>query len=112
MNGNIIVICTTAKCRDKPDTVHFLTINFPELSNNMIAKLISTTNCTVEQIRDGSHHNMKNIIPRDPVLIDLYRQEDLNAEVEKVKVEKEKQERLKNIKIATKDFRVIYFIFC
>lgn len=70
---------------------------FPIFNNYVIAKLVSTTNYTVEQIRDGSHHNMHNIKPQDPVLLGLCSQENLEAEVEKAKVEEEKQRRLKNI---------------
>lgn len=96
--GNILGFASTARRRDKPDAIYYLVKKFPILDNNVIAKLISTTNYTVEQIRDGSHHNMQNIKPQDPVLLGLCSQENLEAEVEKAKVEEEKQERLKNIK--------------
>ncbi|WP_425386058.1 cell cycle transcriptional regulator TrcR [Wolbachia endosymbiont (group A) of Barypeithes pellucidus] len=96
--GNILGFASTARRRDKPDAIYYLVKKFPILDNNVIAKLISTTNYTVEQIRDGSHHNMQNIKPQDPLLLGLCSQENLEAEVEKAKVEEEKQERLKNIK--------------
>ncbi|WP_250294952.1 cell cycle transcriptional regulator TrcR [Wolbachia endosymbiont of Oedothorax gibbosus] len=96
--GNILGFASTARRRDKPDAIYYLVKKFPILDNNVIAKLISTTNYTVEQVRDGSHHNMQNIKPQDPVLLGLCSQENLEAEVEKAKVEEEKQERLKNIK--------------
>ncbi|MDR2045725.1 MAG: DUF1013 domain-containing protein [Rickettsiales bacterium] len=96
--GSILGFTSAARRRDKPDAIYYLVKKFPILDNNIIAKLISTTNCTVEQVRDGSHHNMQNIKPQDPVLLGLCSQENLEAEVEKAKVEKEKQERLKNIK--------------
>ncbi|WMT84485.1 DUF1013 domain-containing protein [Wolbachia endosymbiont of Listronotus oregonensis] len=96
--GSILGFASTARRRDKPDAIYYLVKKFPILDNNVIAKLISTTNYTVEQVRDGSHHNMQNIKPQDPVLLGLCSQENLEAEVEKAKVEEEKQERLKNIK--------------
>ena len=88
---------STARRRDKPDAIYHLVKKFPILNNNVIAKLIGTTNCTVEQVRNGAHRNMQNIKPQDPVLLGLCSQENLEAEVEKAKVEQEKQERLKNI---------------
>lgn len=96
--GSILGFASTARRRDKPDAIYYLVKKFPILDNNVIAKLISTTNYTVEQVRDGSHHNMQNIKPQDPVLLGLCSQENLEAEVEKAKVEEEKQERLKKYK--------------
>ncbi|QOD38256.1 cell cycle transcriptional regulator TrcR [Candidatus Wolbachia massiliensis] len=96
--GNIFGFASVARRRDKPDAIYYLIKKFPILDNNVIAKLISTTNYTVEQVRDGSHYNMQNIKPQDPVLLGLCSQEDLEVEIEKAKVKEEKQERLKNIK--------------
>ncbi len=96
--GSILGFASTARRRDNPDAIYYLVKKFPILDNNVIAKLISTTNYTVEQVRDGSHHNMQNIKPQDPVLLGLCSQENLEAEVEKAKVEEEKQERLKKYK--------------
>jgi hypothetical protein len=96
--GSVLGFTSAARRRDKPDAIYYLVKKFPILDNNVIAKLISTTNYTVEQVRDGSHHNMQNIKPQDPVLLGLCSQENLETEIEKAKVEEEKQERLKNIK--------------
>ncbi|KLT23400.1 protein of unknown function (DUF1013) [Wolbachia endosymbiont of Armadillidium vulgare str. wVulC] len=94
---SILGFASTIRRRDKPNAIYYLIKKFPIFDNNVIAKLVSTTNYTVEQIRDGSHHNMHNIKPQDPVLLGLCSQENLEAEVEKAKVEEEKQRRLKNI---------------
>ncbi|WP_168456223.1 cell cycle transcriptional regulator TrcR [Wolbachia endosymbiont of Ctenocephalides felis wCfeJ] len=96
--GNVLGLASVARRRDKPDAIYYLIKKFPILDNNVIAKLISTTNHTVEQVRNGSHYNMQNIKPQDPVLLGLCSQEDLEVEVEKAKIKEEKQERLKNIK--------------
>ncbi|WP_168464547.1 cell cycle transcriptional regulator TrcR [Wolbachia endosymbiont of Ctenocephalides felis wCfeT] len=96
--GNALGLVSMARRRDKPDAIYYLIKKFPSLDNNVIAKLISTTNYTVEQVRNGTHHNMQNIKPQDPVLLRLCSQESLDTEVEKAKVEEEKQERLRNIK--------------
>lgn len=94
---SFLAFASTARRRDKPNAIYYLVKNFPILNNNVIAKLVSTTNYTVEQVRDGSHHNILNIKPQDPVLLGLCSQENLEAEVEKAKVEEEKKQRLKNI---------------
>ncbi len=91
--------------RDKPDAIYYLVKKFPILDNNIIAKLVNTTSCTVERIRNGSYCNMQNIKPQDPVLLGLCSQKSLEAEVEKAEVEREKQERLSRI------FRMIHFFF-
>ncbi|MDR2608993.1 MAG: DUF1013 domain-containing protein [Rickettsiales bacterium] len=96
--GNTSGLASPARRRDKPDAIYYLIKKFPILDNNVIAKLISTTNCTVEQVRDGSHYNMQNIKPQDPVLLGLCSQENLETEIEKAKIKEEKQERLRNIK--------------
>ncbi|WCR59326.1 MAG: hypothetical protein PG978_000762 [Wolbachia endosymbiont of Ctenocephalides felis wCfeF] len=96
--GNTSGLVSPARRRDKPDAIYYLIKKFPILDNNVIAKLISTTNCTVEQVRDGSHYNMQNIKPQDPVLLGLCSQENLETEIEKAKIKEEKQERLRNIK--------------
>lgn len=89
----------SAKRRDKPDAVYYLVKKFPILDNNVVAKLINTTSLTVEQVKDGTHHNMQNIKPQDPILLGLCSQADLEEEVEKAKVEEEKQRRLRNMAI-------------
>ncbi|QJT94880.1 DUF1013 domain-containing protein [Wolbachia endosymbiont of Diaphorina citri] len=94
---SILGFASTARRRDKPNAIYYLVKKFPILNNNVIAKLVSTTNYTVEQVRDRSHHNMLNIKPQDPVLLGLCSQENLEAEVERAKVEEEKKQRLKNI---------------
>ncbi|OEY86454.1 hypothetical protein BIY23_04030 [Wolbachia pipientis] len=91
--------------RDKPDAIYHLIKKFPMLDNNVIAKLVSTTSCTVERIRNGSYYNMQNVKPQDPVLLGLCSQKNLEAEVENAEVEREKQERLNKI------FKMIHF-FC
>ncbi|WP_333023034.1 cell cycle transcriptional regulator TrcR [Wolbachia endosymbiont of Pentidionis agamae] len=85
------------KRRDKPDAVYWILKNYPAMGDAIIAKLIGTTTNTVEQIRNGTHHNINNIRPRDPVLLYLCRQEDLEQEILKMQIALEKIARLKNI---------------
>lgn len=98
IGSSILGITSVVRRRDKPDAIYYLIKKFPILDNNVIAKLISTTSHTVEQVKNGSHYNMQNIKPQDPVLLGLCKQEDLEAEIEKAKIKEERRERLKNIK--------------
>ena len=55
--------------------------NFPQLSEAQIAKLMGTTKETIQKVRDRTHWNSANIKPRDPVILGLCSQTDLNAMV-------------------------------
>ena len=70
-----------AKRQDKPDAVAWLIRHHPELSDSQISKLIGTTKQTIAAVRDRSHWNFANLRPRDPVLLGLCSQTDLNAAV-------------------------------
>jgi len=71
-----------AKRTDRPDGIAFLLRNYPQLSEAQIAKLMGTTKETIQKVRDRSHWNSANIKPRDPVILGLCTQTDLNAMVE------------------------------
>ncbi len=74
-----------AKRQDKPDGVAWLLRHHPELKVSQIARLISTTKNTIEAVRERTHWNSPNIRPRDPVLLGLCNQGDLNQAVEKAR---------------------------
>ena len=73
-----------ARRQEKPDAIAFLVKTFPDLKDSQIIKLIGTTKNTIGAIRDRTHWNMANINPRDPVLLGLCKQQDLDREVAKV----------------------------
>jgi hypothetical protein len=70
-----------SKRQDKPDAVAWLVRHHPELSDAQIARLIGTTKSTIAAVRDRTHWNSANLKPRDPVLLGLCTQTDLNAAV-------------------------------
>jgi hypothetical protein len=70
-----------AKRNDRPDAIAFLLRNFPQLSEAQIGKLLGTTKDTIQKVRDRTHWNSANIKPRDPVILGLCSQTDLNAAV-------------------------------
>jgi uncharacterized protein len=70
-----------AKRNDRPDAIAFLLRNYPQLLEAQVAKLLGTTKETIQKVRDRSHWNSPNIKPRDPVILGLCSQTDLNAAV-------------------------------
>ena len=72
-----------AKRQDKPDAISWLVRHHPELKDSQITKLIGTTKNTIQAVRERTHWNSTNIRPRDPVLLGLCNQTDLNAAVAK-----------------------------
>ncbi|HUB11563.1 MAG TPA: cell cycle transcriptional regulator TrcR [Acetobacteraceae bacterium] len=70
-----------AKRNDRPDAIAFLLRSYPQLTEAQIAKLLGTTKETIQKVRDRSHWNSANIKPRDPVILGLCTQTDLNATV-------------------------------
>jgi len=59
----------------------FLLRNFPQLSEAQVGKLLGTTKDTIQKVRERTHWNSANIKPRDPVILGLCSQTDLNAAV-------------------------------
>lgn len=72
-----------ARRQDKPDAIYWLLKNVPNIQDAQITKLIGTTKSTIESIREKSHWNIKNIKPRDPVLLGLCSQTELDKIIEK-----------------------------
>lgn len=71
-----------ARRQDKPDAIFWLIKNIPDITDNQIIKLIGTTKATVDAIRDRSHWNMQNIRQRDPALLGLCSQTELDRLME------------------------------
>jgi hypothetical protein len=70
-----------AKRNDRPDAIAFLLRSYPQLTEAQISKLLGTTKETIQKVRDRSNWNSPNIKPRDPVILGLCSQTDLNAAV-------------------------------
>ena len=70
-----------AKRNDRPDAIAFLLRTYPQLSEAQVGKLLGTTKDTIHKVRDRAHWNSANIKPRDPVILGLCSQGDLNAAI-------------------------------
>ena len=72
-----------SKRQDKPDGIAWILRHHPEISDAQIGKLIGTTRNTINAIRDRTHWNTQNILPKDPVTLGLCSQRELDAVVAK-----------------------------
>ncbi len=70
-----------SKRTDRPDGIAWLLRFHPELSDAQIEKLLATTKETIAKVRDRTHANTANIKPRDPVILGLCTQSELNGTV-------------------------------
>ena len=81
-----------SKRQDRPDAIAWLLRNHPELSEMQICKLLGTTKATVQAVRDRTHWKSQEIRPRDPVLLGLCAQLELDDAVLRAKIDSGKQE--------------------
>jgi len=70
---------------DKPDAVAYLLKAHPELSDAQLCKLIGTTKPTIAAVRDKTHWNAANIKARNPALLGLCTQRELDAALERAR---------------------------
>lgn len=74
-----------ARRQDKPDAIYWILKNYPDMLDKQIVRLLGTTKSTIAAIRDRSHWNIKNIRPRDPVLLGICTQIELDSVVIQIK---------------------------
>lgn len=72
-----------SKRADKPDAILYLIKTHPELLDAQIARLLGTTKDTIAKVREKSHWNTQNLKPRNPALLGLCKQMDLDAALKK-----------------------------
>lgn len=66
-----------AKRQDKPDAIAWLLKQYPEIPVSTVCTLIGTTKPTVTAIKEKTHWNMSNIKPRNPVVLGLCSDSDI-----------------------------------
>jgi uncharacterized protein len=74
-----------ARRSDKPSAIAYLIRCYPDISDVQIRKLIGTTTNMIDSIKNRTHWNIKEIIPRDPVLLGLCSQSLFNQVIDEVK---------------------------
>ena len=86
-----------ARRRDKPDAVCWILKYCSEMHDSQIAKLIGTTKATIAAVRNKEHWNSSNIKPRDPVLLGLCTQADLDEAIMRAQMVSERERRVRNM---------------
>ena len=71
-----------AKRSDRPSAIAWIVKHHPEMRDAQIVKLLRTTKPTITAIRERTHKNIHNILPRNPVTLGLCSESDLNAAVQ------------------------------
>lgn len=66
---------------DKPSAILWVLKNCPEVIDAQICKLIGTTKPTIEAIRNGTHRDMVNIRPKNPVAVGLCTEKELDKAI-------------------------------
>ena len=62
---------------EKPNAILWILKNCPEVIDSQICKLIGTTKPTIASIREGSHSNMANLRPINPMAVGLCSEKEL-----------------------------------
>ena len=73
-----------ARRGDKPDGIAYLLKFYPNITDKQIRELINTTTPMIRSIRERTRWDIKEIKPRDPVMLGLCSQAQFNAVVEGV----------------------------
>ena len=94
---------SAAKRGVKPAATLWLIQNYTQLTDSQIVHLIKTTAKIVKSIRDESYWNYANLKPVDPVLHNLYSQEDLDELLLKVKISEQSEREMMNVENTMKD---------
>jgi len=79
-----------SKRQDRPDAIAWLLRHHPEINDHLICKLLGTTKNTVQAVRDRTHWKSQEIRPRDPVLLGLCQQIELDDAIARARAEQEK----------------------
>ena len=66
---------------DKPAAILWILRNCSEIIDSQICKLIGTTKPTIASLRDGTHRDMANLRPKNPVAVGLCKEKDLDEAI-------------------------------
>jgi len=80
-----------ARRENKPNAIAWLLKNCPEMTEKQIARLVSSTTPTVISIKNRTHWDIANIVPKDPVLLGICSRENLEIQLNIAKAAAEKK---------------------
>ena len=95
-------ILSPSQRSDKPAAILWVLRNCPEIIDSQICKLIGTTKPTIAALRNGTHRDMPDLRPKNPVAVGLCKEKDLeNALAISKKLTEPKKAKKKMIKKKT-----------
>lgn len=97
-NAKAKKILSPSQRNDKPAAVAWIIKNYPMLADSQICKLIGTTKPTIEAIRNGTHRESATLRPKNPVIIGLTTEKDLDKAISLAQVRLEKANAPKKAK--------------
>lgn len=74
-----------AKRQERPDAISWILKYHPEISEARICKLLGTTRNMIASVRGKTHWNAANIQPKNPVLLGLCTQIELDRAVDEAR---------------------------
>lgn len=108
-NAKAKKILSPSQRNDKPAAIAWILKNYPILADSQICKLIGTTKPTIDAIRNGTHRESTTLRPKNPVIIGLTSEKDLDkaislaqARLERVNAPKKPKKTVAKKKTATK----------
>ncbi len=80
-NAKAKKILSPSQRNDKPAAIAWVIKNYPMLADSQICKLIGTTKTTIDAIRNGTHRESATLRPKNPVIIGLTTEKDLDKAI-------------------------------
>jgi uncharacterized protein len=80
-----------ARRQDKPEAVSWLVKHHPYIPDSKVVKLIGTTKKTIEAVKTKAHWNSQNMTPKDPVLLGLCSQHELDQLIKQHRPKEQEQ---------------------
>lgn len=97
-NAKTKKVLSPSQRADKPNAILWIIKNYPEITDSQICKLIGTTKPTIESIRNGTHNDMVNLRPKNPVAVGLCAEKDFEKAITISKARLEKASKPKKVK--------------
>ncbi len=90
-------VLSPSQRQDKPNAIAWVVKNCPQLKDSQVTKLIGTTKATIEAIRSGTHKDMANIKPKNPVTIGLCTEQELEKALIAAQPKPVKEKKVKKV---------------
>ena len=101
-NAKAKKVLSPTQRQEKPNAILWILRNCPEVIDSQICKLIGTTKNTIASIRNGTHSNMANLRPINPMGAGLCSEKELEKAMIISQQQKELRENKSKKKKATK----------